>query len=159
MLIVNCYNNSYVIALQVLNRKLNHLKIAEFTAKLYAPFKNKEEDMKNAAKTAMLLVKLLLLLIRTDFLMNKLILTFLLLHSANLPMKMVTLRILQSQTSGTSLWTLPTHGIRLVFQTNGQHCVLKMNPSTVKPWKHHIKCKGCVSEACKSMFLAILSAV
>ncbi|KAL9955941.1 hypothetical protein ACROYT_G037346 [Oculina patagonica] len=42
---------------KVLNRKLNHLKIAEFTAKLYAPFKNKEEDMKNAAKTAMLLRK------------------------------------------------------------------------------------------------------
>jgi len=42
--------------LQVLNRKLNHLKIAEFTAKLYAPFKTKEEDMKNAGKTAMLLV-------------------------------------------------------------------------------------------------------
>ena len=45
-----------LIALQVLNRKLNHLKIAEFTAKLYAPFKTKEEDMKNAGKTAMLLV-------------------------------------------------------------------------------------------------------
>jgi len=41
---------------KVLNRKLNHLKIAEFTAKLYAPFKTKEEDMKNAGKTAMLLV-------------------------------------------------------------------------------------------------------
>ena len=43
-------------AFQVLNRKLNHLKIAEFTAKLYAPFKTKEEDMRNAGKTAMLLV-------------------------------------------------------------------------------------------------------
>ena len=42
--------------LQVLNRKLNHLKIAEFTNKLYAPFKTKEEEMKNAIKTAMLLV-------------------------------------------------------------------------------------------------------
>lgn len=42
---------------KVLNRKLNHLKIAEFTTKLYAPFKTKEEDMKNAAKTAMLLRK------------------------------------------------------------------------------------------------------
>jgi len=42
---------------KVLNRKLNHLKISEFTAKLYAPFKSKEEDMKNAAKTAMLLRK------------------------------------------------------------------------------------------------------
>ena len=42
--------------LQVLNRKLNHLKIAEFTNKLYAPFKTKEEEMKNATKTAMLLV-------------------------------------------------------------------------------------------------------
>lgn len=42
---------------KVLNRKLNHLKIAEFTAKLYAPFKTKEEDMKNAGKTAMLLRK------------------------------------------------------------------------------------------------------
>ena len=40
----------------MLNRKLNHLRIAEFTTKLYAPFKSKEEDMKNAAKTAMLLV-------------------------------------------------------------------------------------------------------
>lgn len=47
--------------MQVLNRKLNHLKIAEFTAKLYAPFKTKEEDMKNAGKTAMLLVYYLLL--------------------------------------------------------------------------------------------------
>ncbi|CAH3182505.1 unnamed protein product [Porites evermanni] len=42
---------------KVLNRKLNHLNISEFTAKLYAPFKSKEEDMKNAAKTAMLLRK------------------------------------------------------------------------------------------------------
>lgn len=42
---------------KVLNRKLNHLRIIEFTAKLYAPFKNREEDMKNAAKTAMLLRK------------------------------------------------------------------------------------------------------
>lgn len=42
---------------KVLNRKLNHLKINEFTAKLYAPFKSKEEDMKNATKTAMLLRK------------------------------------------------------------------------------------------------------
>ncbi|XP_068671881.1 uncharacterized protein [Montipora capricornis] len=42
---------------KVLNRKLNHLKINEFTAKLYAPFKSKDEDMKNATKTAMLLRK------------------------------------------------------------------------------------------------------
>ncbi|XP_058965883.1 uncharacterized protein [Pocillopora verrucosa] len=42
---------------KVLNRKLNHLKIAEFTNKLYAPFKTKEEEMKNATKTAMLLRK------------------------------------------------------------------------------------------------------
>ena len=50
--------------IQVLNRKLNHLNISEFTAKLYAPFKSKEEDMKNAAKTAMLLVKLVFLLLK-----------------------------------------------------------------------------------------------
>lgn len=52
--------------IQVLNRKLNHLNISEFTAKLYAPFKSKEEDMKNAAKTAMLLVKLVFLLWSTS---------------------------------------------------------------------------------------------
>ena len=50
--------------IQVLNRKLNHLNISEFTAKLYAPFKSNEEDMKNAAKTAMLLVKLVFLLLK-----------------------------------------------------------------------------------------------
>lgn len=50
--------------IQVLNRKLNHLNISEFTAKLYAPFKSKEEDMKNAAKTAMLLVTLVFLLLK-----------------------------------------------------------------------------------------------
>ena len=50
--------------IQVLNRKLNHLNISEFTAKLYAPFKSKEEDMKNAAKTAMLLVKHVFLLLK-----------------------------------------------------------------------------------------------
>ena len=72
---------------------------------------------------------------------------FLLQHSANLLMRMDTLRILQSQTSGTSLWTLPTPGIRLVFQTNGQHCDLKMNPSIMKLWKHHIKCKWCSCQA------------
>ncbi|KAJ7373666.1 hypothetical protein OS493_011275 [Desmophyllum pertusum] len=42
---------------KVLNRKLNHLKVNEFTTKLYAPFRTKEEDMKNADKTAMLLRK------------------------------------------------------------------------------------------------------
>ena len=52
--------NILLCTLQVLNRKLNHLKITEFTTKLYAPFKTKEEDMKNAAKTAMLLVKIFL---------------------------------------------------------------------------------------------------
>ena len=51
--------------IQVLNRKLNHLNISEFTAKLYAPFKSKEEDMKNAAKTAMLLVKTCFLTVET----------------------------------------------------------------------------------------------
>ena len=53
-----------MLLIQVLNRKLNHLNISEFTAKLYAPFKSKEEDMKNAAKTAMLLVKLVFLLLK-----------------------------------------------------------------------------------------------
>ena len=39
-----------------MNKKFNHLRIIEFTEKLYTPFKNKEADMKNATKTAMLLV-------------------------------------------------------------------------------------------------------
>ena len=43
--------------MQVLNKKFNQLKISEFTEKLYTPFKNKEEDMRNASKTAMLLVR------------------------------------------------------------------------------------------------------
>lgn len=53
---IKYFNYFILTGFQVLNRKLNHLKIAEFTAKLYAPFKTKEEDMRNAGKTAMLLV-------------------------------------------------------------------------------------------------------
>ena len=42
--------------IKVLNKKFNRLRIEEFSDKLYAPFKSKEEDKKNAVKTSMLLV-------------------------------------------------------------------------------------------------------
>ncbi|EDO39815.1 predicted protein [Nematostella vectensis] len=42
---------------KVLNKKYNKLRVTEFTEKLYNSFKSREEDMRNATKTALLLRK------------------------------------------------------------------------------------------------------